>query len=219
MISTLPNSGISAKGFTALLMVSIPIISMAKPAIMEPISFLLSFLEKEIRLTPIMASTGEKEDGFKSCTKKLPLSMPERLKSHAVIVVPTLAPIITLTACSSRIIPEFTNPTTITVVAEEDWITAVTPAPTSTAFTGLLVSFSRMLSSLPPEAFESPSPIRFIPYKNRARPPIIVSMLKKSISTPSLIINSLCPHLTFYNRCPTNSNAINTFCIKIPSEL
>ena len=30
--------------------------------------------------------------------------------------------------------PEFTKPTTMTVVAEEDWITAVMPAPTRTPY-------------------------------------------------------------------------------------
>ena len=40
-------------------------------------------------------------------------------------------------ACSSFIMPEFTKPTTITDVAEEDWITAVTPVPSSSPFTGV----------------------------------------------------------------------------------
>lgn len=35
-------------------------------------------------------------------------------------------------ACLSFIIMEFTNPMTITVVADEDWITQVTPAPSAT---------------------------------------------------------------------------------------
>ena len=37
------------------------------------------------------------------------------------------------TACVSFMMPEFTKPTTMTVVAEDDWITAVTPAPKRTA--------------------------------------------------------------------------------------
>ena len=36
--------------------------------------------------------------------------------------------------------PELTKPTTITEVAEEDWITAVTPVPSRTPFSGVLVS-------------------------------------------------------------------------------
>ena len=49
------------------------------------------------------------------------------------MVVPMLAPIMIHTACLRVIMPELTKPTTITVVAEEDWITAVMPAPTSYA--------------------------------------------------------------------------------------
>ena len=52
--------------------------------------------------------------------KMLSPSTPVRLSSHAVTVVPTLAPIMTLMACFRLIMPELTKPTTITVVAEED---------------------------------------------------------------------------------------------------
>ena len=70
-------------------------------------------------MMPIRASTGVKDEGFSSCTQALPLSMPARLSSHAVTVVPTLAPMMTLMAWRRVISPEFTKPTTITVVAEE----------------------------------------------------------------------------------------------------
>ena len=130
---------------------------------------------------PISARIGAKELGLRRLIKKLLLSIPARLKIQAVTVVPILAPIIIPTACVSFIIPEFTKPTTITVVADEDWITAVTPRPRSTAFNLLDVRFSRIFSSFPPEIFARPSPITCIPYRNRARPPSIVSILKKSI--------------------------------------
>ena len=42
-------------------------------------------------------------------------------------------------ACFSFIIPEFTKPITITVVADEDWITLVTPVPSATPFSGVFV--------------------------------------------------------------------------------
>lgn len=42
------------------------------------------------------------------------------LNSRDVIVVPTLAPIMTPIACESFMMPELTNPTTITVVADDD---------------------------------------------------------------------------------------------------
>lgn len=46
---------------------------------------------------------------------------------------------IILIACLSVIIMEFTKPITITVVAEEDWITQVTPVPNATPLTGVFV--------------------------------------------------------------------------------
>ena len=46
--------------------------------------------------------------------------MPERESIHAVRVVPMLPPSITLTVCSSCIMPLFTRPTSITVRAEDD---------------------------------------------------------------------------------------------------
>ena len=62
---------------------------------------------------------GEKEVGLRSFIKMLSPSTPTRLKSQVVIVVPIFAPIITGIACAKRISPEFTKPTTITVVADE----------------------------------------------------------------------------------------------------
>ena len=49
-----------------------------------------------------------------------PPSIPARTRIQPVAVVPILAPMIMPTALASFIIPEFTKPTTITVVAEED---------------------------------------------------------------------------------------------------
>ena len=86
--------------------------------------------------------------------------------------------------------PELTKPTTITVVADDDWIIAVTPAPRRTAISLFLVSFSSILSSLPPESFSRPSPIRCIPYRNRASPPTIVRKLNMLIINPAYLIYS-----------------------------
>ncbi len=163
IIKRLVNSGISASGSRALLMVSIPVISIAKPAIIVPISFFLVLLAKSIMKTPIMAKIGENDDGFSILIKKLSLSIPARLSTHDVTVVPILAPIIIPTACPSCIIPELTNPTTITVVAEEDCITAVTIAPSSTASEVFDVNFSSIPSSFPPDVLASPSPMICIP--------------------------------------------------------
>lgn len=88
---------------------------------------------------------------------------PKREMIQAVKVVPILAPIITLIACLRVRSPAFTKPTTITVVALEDWITAVTPSPVTTPLSGLEVIEARNLRRPEPAAFCNPELIRFIP--------------------------------------------------------
>ncbi len=97
-------------------------------------------------------------------------SMYERHRIQPVILVPILAPMIIPMAWATFIIPAFTNPTTITVVAEEDCIMAVTTVPSSIPLRGVFVSLYRISSSFSPAAFFNPSPIRVIPNKNKATP-------------------------------------------------
>ena len=73
--------------------------------------------------------TGEKFSGFNIEMNRLSLSIPERLRIHAVRVVPMLEPMMTPTVWASSMMPEFTSPTSITVSADEDWIAIVTIAP------------------------------------------------------------------------------------------
>ena len=101
------------------LIVSIPNIKIAKPTRISPIFCFLLLPDDIVIITPITARIGVNDDGFKILTKKLSPFMPERLKIHAVTVVPMFAPIIMLIVCESFIMPEFTNPTSITVVADE----------------------------------------------------------------------------------------------------
>ncbi len=82
---------------------------------------------------------------------------------HVVAVVPTLAPKITAMACWRLIRPAFTKLTTITVEALELWIRAVIAIPVSTPVTRFLVIMPRILRSLSPATFCSPSLITFIP--------------------------------------------------------
>ena len=138
-------------------------------------------------MMPIRASTGVKDEGFSSCTQVLPLSMPARLSSHAVTVVPTLAPMMTLMAWRRVISPEFTKPTTITVVAEELWIMAVMPRPVRKPTNTRLVILSSKVRSLPPARRSRAWPIRFMPNRNRHSPPTSVSALKIVIILYSLI--------------------------------
>ena len=62
---------------------------------------------------PIPKINGAKKSGFNAPAHSLADT------SHAVIVVPTFAHMITTAACVRFIIPAFTKPTTITVVADE----------------------------------------------------------------------------------------------------
>ena len=59
--------------------------------------------------------------------------MPERLKIHAVTVVPMFEPMMTPMVCPSSMMPELTRPTSMTVIAEEDWIAMVMPMPSKRA--------------------------------------------------------------------------------------
>ena len=80
---------------TAPLMVSMPNISVAKPRRISPVSFFLPLLPIIYSATPTSARIGVKDVGLRSCIKKLSLWMPDRLRIHAVTVVPTLAPMMT----------------------------------------------------------------------------------------------------------------------------
>ena len=124
---------------------------------------------------PISASTGVKEVGLSSCTHVLPPSMPARLRSHAVTVVPTLAPMMTLMACRRFIRPELTKPTTMTVVADELWMMAVMPRPVRKPAPTLPVILSSSVRSLPPARRSSDCPMKFMPNRNRHSPPSMVN--------------------------------------------
>ena len=119
-VNILVNSGTSARGATDELIVFMPNIRIEKPHIIVPTVFFLSLLENNSMNTPITARIGEKEEGFSILIKKLELSIPVRLKIHEVIVVPTFAPMMITTAWDNFIMPELTNPTAMTVVAEDD---------------------------------------------------------------------------------------------------
>ena len=59
--------------------------------------------------------------------------------------------------------PELANPTSMRVVAPEDWTTAVTKAPASTPFTGFPVIDPRIWRIRPPATVWSPSRTSCIP--------------------------------------------------------
>ena len=98
-----------------------------------------------------------------------------------------LAPMMIPIACFSFIIPEFTKPMTMTVVADEDWMTLVTAVPRATPLSGVLVMRYRNASSLLPATSFRPSPIRDIPNKNSATP----ESKDKTIENIAIIFSSV----------------------------
>ena len=161
------NSGSSRRGSIASLIIPIPIKITPTPATMPPMCCNFLFFTKTTSTTPINAISGAKAPTSNA------ISCP-------VMVVPILAPIMIHTAWLSDIRPEFTKPTVITVVAEDDWISAVMPAPTRIPIKRLVVSFSRICFILFPAAASRLLLIICIPYRNSARPP----RRPKSNSTP-----------------------------------
>ena len=152
----------------AALMVSMPMKRMPRPARIWPMCCRFARLTKTIKNTPAKAITGA----------SAPTS---RAMSRPVTVVPTLAPMMSQTAWFSVIIPALTKPTTMTVVAEEDWTAAVISAPTRTPIKRLAVNFSRMAFIRPPAAASRPELIICIPCRNRANPPKTPSNSKSFI--------------------------------------
>ena len=95
---------------------------------------------------------------------------------QAVTVVPMFAPMMTPMDWPSVISPAFTKLTTITVVALDDWMSAVMRMPVSTPITRFLVIAAKMLRRRSPATFSRPSDIVFMPYRNRAREPTSENM-------------------------------------------
>ena len=82
---------------------------------------------------------------------------------QAVTVVPMLAPMITPMDCERVRSPALTKLTTMTVVAEEDWIRAVIRTPVRTPVTRLVVIAVKIPRRRSPANFCKPSLMIFIP--------------------------------------------------------
>ena len=65
------NSGTFASGLTAPLIISMPVISTAKPTRMLPASGFLSLLVNSRQMTPIIAKTGVNVEGLHSVKSRL----------------------------------------------------------------------------------------------------------------------------------------------------
>jgi hypothetical protein len=93
--------------------------------------------------------------------------------SWEVTVVPMLAPRITPTACCRVIRPALTNPISMTVVAEEDWTTAVTRVPVRQPTIRLDEMVQRTLFIFVPALIFRPSAIMFMPRMKIPSPPTV----------------------------------------------
>ena len=120
IVSMLLNVSLSLSGATAPLIVCIPNIKIAKPSIISPTWRQLSFFITIRKTIPIMATTAEIVAVERSCAMPPDPSIQDRQRIQPVTLVPIFAPMIIPIDCATFIIPEFTNPTTITVVADED---------------------------------------------------------------------------------------------------
>ena len=100
-----------------------------------------------------------------SGTARMEMSIlkPSNEMSHAVTVVPMLAPMMTPMAWPSANRPALTKPTTITVVALDDWMMAVMVKPVSTLVNRLEVMADKKCRRRLPAAFCRPELIRFMP--------------------------------------------------------
>ena len=152
------NSGEERRPAMEPLIIFIPRKSMPRPVIILPTCFIFSFFANIIKAAPINTNSG--------ATSPIPTA-----SRTPFIVAPILAPIIMPTVCERVIRPEFTKPTSITVVADDDWISAVIKVPIITPLNVVEVNFSISLFIFSPAAASRPLLIRFIPNKNIPRPP------------------------------------------------
>ena len=95
-----------------------------------------------------------------------------RLMSHAVAVVPILAPMISPIAWTSDSSPALTKLITITVVALEDWMMQVMNAPTRTRLKVVEVMAAKISRSRLPAIFCKDSLMSFIPNRKRPNDPM-----------------------------------------------
>ena len=170
---------------TALVMFSSPENRMPNPMAIFPMD--LEFFRSPVMIsrTPMIRAMGASVDGW----KKRRTDASEALRSSRrmicpVTVVPTFAPTIIPSDCRRDRMPAPTRPDVITMVAVDDWISAVTAIPSTKALSALSVTFSMTLFSVSEEFSFRESPIRRMPYRNMARPPSRDRISKKFIRPP-----------------------------------
>ena len=121
--------GSSRSGDTAADIVDMPNIRTAKPIRISPMCFLAGSLLAMRSTIPITEITPVSVAVENRSIQPPVEPISERQMIQPVMDVPRIAPSTMEMACRTFIIPELTKPTIMTDVADEDWITAVTPAP------------------------------------------------------------------------------------------
>ena len=117
-----------------------------------------------VRFEPAKWAKAAREDGFRNCRiDPADASRSSRRIIWPVTVVPTFAPTMMPRDCRRVMMPAPTRPEVMTIVAVEDWITAVITSPRRNALTGLLVTCSRAIFKVPDELCFNPSPMRRMP--------------------------------------------------------
>ena len=141
-----------------------PVKRMPKPmAILPTVREFLNF-RNMIMTMPAIRAIGASVDGLKKRIHIVAESeMPRSRMIWPVTVVPTFAPMMMPSDWWSVRIPAATRPEVITMVAVEDWMSAVTRMPRPSALSGLSVSFSMTFFSVPEEPSFRESPMRRMP--------------------------------------------------------
>ena len=112
----------------------------------------------------MMRAIGASVEGWKNRSQAGPEeSMSRRRMIWPVTVVPTFAPTMMPSDWRSVRMPAPTRPEVMTIVAVDDWMSAVTKMPRRKALTGLFVTFSMASLSAPEEFSFRESPIRRMP--------------------------------------------------------
>ena len=191
-VSMRTKSSFCASGFTVSLISPMPNISTVKPRKAYPRSRRLPVRESIINTIPTAASTDATAAGLKSSA--VPPSCVSD-STHEVNVVPRFAPIMTPTDCDSVMIPELTNPTTITVIALEDCTIAVATAPSATPRSGVRQSRPSHPCGLPPLSRRRLSPITFIP-KRKSASPLAKSRIERIFKAKNTFPKAVLPLLS-----------------------
>ena len=111
--------------------------------------------------------------------------------SHAVAVVPMFEPMMTLIAWVRFMSPDETNPTTITVMIDEDCTITVETTPVPTPASRCVVASDMNFRSPEPLTACRPSERCFIPKRNVPSPPPTKTRIDK-ISFMAVSVTSLC---------------------------